>query len=159
LARHFGDPLATVHSYVRPEWEGGWLFGLPFWAIIKGTMTYPAPWTNLVLTFSWILMVVTAVVVMILDRNFRQYSRLHPVEIMFATPYLLCLFTYNYPFWARGSFPRFSIPILPFVLVALFRWIPKDRRVLWAMAIVFSLLAGASAVGVHNVAEALRKAV
>lgn len=44
LAQHFGDPLATVNSYHSREWQGGWLFGFPFYAIIKGTLTEPAPW-------------------------------------------------------------------------------------------------------------------
>ena len=35
LARHFGDPLATVNSYHSAEWQGGWLFGFPFYAIIR----------------------------------------------------------------------------------------------------------------------------
>jgi hypothetical protein len=159
LARQFGDPLATVHSYVRPEWEGGWLFGIPFWAIIRGTLIYRAPWTNLVLTFGWIFLVVAAIVAMIWRKDFRDYARSHPVEILFAVPYLWCLFSYNYPLWARGSFPRFSIPILPFVLFALYRWIPKDRRVLWAVGVASSLLAAASAIGVHNVADAVRRAI
>jgi hypothetical protein len=159
LAKLFGDPLATVHSYVRPEWEGGWLFGIPFWAIIKGTLIYPAPWTNLVLTFGWIFLVVTAIVAMIRGKDFRDYARSHPVEILFAVPYFWCLLSYNYAFWARGSFPRFSIPILPFVLLALYRWVPKDRRILWAVGIASSLLAAASAIGVHNVADAVRRAI
>jgi hypothetical protein len=46
LAKQFSDPLATVHSYISPEWQGGWLFGFPFYAIIKGTLTEPAPRTS-----------------------------------------------------------------------------------------------------------------
>jgi len=159
LAHLFGDPLATVHSYVRPEWGGGWLFGIPFWAIIKGTLIYPAPWTNLVLTFGWILLVVIATAVMIRARDFRDYARSNPVEMLFALPYIWCLFSYNYAFWARGSFPRFSIPVVPFVLVALCRWLPKDRRVLWATGTLSALMAAASAVGVRNVADAVRKTI
>jgi len=74
-------------------------------------------------------------------------------------PYLWCLFTYNYPHWARGSFPRCAIPILPFVLLAFRRWIPKDRRLLWGIGIVSSVLAACSALGIVNVVQALRKAI
>jgi hypothetical protein len=159
LARHFGDPLATVNSYHSAEWQGGWLFGFPFYAIIKGTLTEPAPLTNLVLSFGWIFLVLIAIVVMIRDERFREYGRAHPVEILFLVPYLWCLYTYNYPHWARGSFPRFAIPILPFVYLALTRWIPKDRRILWVMVIVFSLLAAASALGISNVRGLLHHAI
>jgi Gpi18-like mannosyltransferase len=40
LATHFGDALATVHSYEGAQVP---LFGIPFYAIVKGTILYPAP--------------------------------------------------------------------------------------------------------------------
>ena len=33
------------------------LFGIPFYAIIRGTILYPAPITNLLLSFGWIAFV------------------------------------------------------------------------------------------------------
>jgi len=159
LAAHFGDPLATVNSYHSQQWQGGWLFGFPFYAIIRGTMLYPAPWTNLVLSFGWIFLVIAAVLVMIRSRNFRDYCRSHPVEAIFLVPYLWCLFSYNYPYWARGNFARFAIPILPFALFALYRWLPKDRRILWGLGVVSSALAAISALGVANVVSLLHTGI
>jgi hypothetical protein len=159
LATQFGDPLATVNSYHSKQWQGGWLFGFPFYAIIKGTLIYPAPWTNLVLSFAWILLVVIAVVAMVRSVEFRAYCKDHFVEAAFLIPYLWCLFTYNYPYWARGNFARFAIPILPFALLALRRWIPRDRRVLWTVGVICSLLAASSALGIVNVVHALRRAL
>jgi len=159
LASHFGDPMATVNSYHSQEWQGGWLFGFPFYAIIRGTLMEPPPLTNLILSFGWIFLVLLAIVAMVKTRRFREYSRAHPVEIMFIGPYIWCLYTYNYPHWARGNFARFAIPILPFVLIALYCQIPKDRRVLWATGLVTPLLAAASAIGVSNVLHLLRGAL
>ena len=159
LATHFGDALATVNSYHSKDWQGGWLFGFPFYAIIKGTLIYPAPLTNLVLSFGWIFLVLGAVVAMATSNKFRAYCRTHPVEAVFLVPYLWCLFTYNYPYWARGNFARFAIPILPFVLLALYRWLPKDRRMLWGLAVVAPMLAAASALGVVNVVHILEQAL
>jgi len=159
LATHFRDPLATVNSYHNHQWQGGWLFGFPFYAIIKGTLLYPAPWTNLVLSFAWILLVLAAVVVMARSAEFRTYARAHAVEALFLVPYLWCLFTYNYPHWARGSFARFSISILPFVLLALYRWLPKNRGILWCLGIVMPVLGASSAIGIINVVHRLRKAI
>jgi len=156
LARHFGDPLATVNSYHSREWQGGWLFGIPFYAIIKGTMLYPAPLTNLALSFGWILLVVLGVVAMVSRSEFRTYSRDHPVEAIFLVPYLWCIFSYNYPVWARSNFARFAIPILPFVLLALDRWIPRDRRLLWFLGLVTPVLAACSASGIANALRLLR---
>jgi len=159
LASHFGDPLANVNSYHNRAWQGGWLFGFPFYAIIKGTLVYPAPWTNLVLSFGWILLVLAAVVVMVRSQPFHTYCRSHAVEAMFLVPYLWCLFTYNYPYWARGNFARFAIPILPFVLLALDRWVPKDRRVLWGLGVMTPVLAACSALGIRNAVQMLEKSL
>ena len=159
FATHFGDPLATVNSYHSQEWSGGWLFGFPFYAIIKGTILYPSPWTNLVLSFGWILLVSVGVIVMARSAEFRAYCRVHAVEALFLVPYLWCLYTYNYPHWARGNFARFAIPILPFVFLALHRWLPKDRRVLWPLAVIGPALAASSALGIVNVLRTLRQAL
>jgi hypothetical protein len=156
LAMHFGSPFATVDSYHSKEWAGGWLFGFPFYAIIKGTLIEQAPWTNLVLSFGWITLVTVAVIAMVKSQSFRAYCRAHPVEALFLVPYLWCMYTYNYPHWARGNFARFAIPILPFVWLALYRWLPKDRRVLWILGVIGPVLAACSAVGIVNVAHMLR---
>jgi len=159
LATQFGDPLATVSSYHNPQWQGGWLFGFPFYAIIKGTVLYPAPWTNLLLSLGWIALVVFAVFKMAALREFRSYCRAHPVEAIFLVPYLWCLFTYNYPVWARSNFARFSIPVLPFVLLALWKWIPKDRWIVWAVGVVSPILAAGSALGVANAVRLVERAI
>jgi len=159
LAIHFGDALATVNSYHSKQWQGGWLFGFPFYAIVKGTILYPAPWTNLILSFGWIFLVVLGTAVMTRSSQFRAYCKSHLVEAMFLVPYLWCLFTYNYPVWARSNFERFAIPILPFVFLALYRWLPKDRRILWGLGVVSPILAASSALGVVSVVHMLQRVI
>ncbi|MBZ5722026.1 MAG: hypothetical protein LAO03_16765 [Acidobacteriia bacterium] len=151
LALYVGDPLATVHSYEYSGSQGPPLFGIPFYAIIKGTFLYPSPWTNLVWTSAWILLVLAGIVAMFATAKFRQYARVHPVEIIFTSLYLVFIFSYNFPYWARGNFPRFAIPVVPLVLLALQRWLPKDRRLVWALAALTPALAAVSAVGLSNV--------
>lgn len=157
LAHYFGDPLLTVHSYTSRDYGAanltgphGRLFGWPFHAIIVGTMLYPAPWTNLILSFSWIALVIAGTVAMF-SRDLRGYWRANPAEGIFCGLYLLAVFCYDYLIWARGNFIRFSIPALPFVFFALLRWLPKDRRVLWSLAVVAPVLAACSAIGIRNV--------
>jgi hypothetical protein len=155
FAYQFGDPLATIHSYQPQGPSGPNLFGVPFYAIIKGILLYPAPWTNLILTFGWILFVVSGMIMMAASRTFQEYAKLHPVEMIFAVCYLLAIFSYNFPYWARGNFPRFAIPVVPFLLLALHRWWPRDRRLIWALAASSPLLAAVSALGVRNVFQKL----
>lgn len=153
LAHYVGDPLATVHSYTG---ESRWLFGIPFAAIVEGTIWYPAPWTNLVLSFGWIALVTGGAAAMIFTPAFRRYADSFPVEVLFAVPYLLLLYCYNYPVFARGSFARFSIPVVPMVFFALQRWLPKNRLVLPSLAVACPILAAVSALGLRNVLHLLK---
>ena len=152
FTRHFGDPLATIHSYQGGQFS---LFGFPFLAIIRGTIWYPAPWTGLVLNFSWILLVLAGVAMMFRDSDFRDYARQNPAEVLFTSFYLFMVCSYNYPVFARANFARFAIPTLPIVFLALLRWMPNDRRVLWMLACISPVLAAASALGIRNVFETL----
>lgn len=157
LAHYFGDPLLTIHSYTSRDYGAanvtgphGHLFGWPFHGIVVGTLLYTAPWTNLVLSFSWIALVIAGAVAMF-SRELREYWRANPAEAIFCGLYLLATFCYDYLIWARGNFMRFSIPALPFVFFALLRWLPKDRRVLWALAVIAPALAACSAFGIRNI--------
>jgi hypothetical protein len=164
LRIYLHDPLATVHSYGSTQ-NAAYppLFGIPFRAIIVGTMRYPAPLTNLLLSFGWIFLVLAGNAAMLATGEFRAYARAHQPEAIFVALYSLSLYCYNLPAWARGSFARFAIPILPFVFLALSFWMSsdrlregvrermKDRRLLWGLAILCSTLSAASAIGIQNV--------
>ncbi len=157
LFRYFGDPLLTVHSYTGHDYGGGGmagphgrLFGWPFHGIVAGTLAYPAPWTNLLLSFFWIGLVLAGVGMMLSGR-YREYAKTHANEAIFCGLYLVAVFCYDYLIWARGNFIRFAIPSLPFVFFALLPFLPKDRRLLWCLSIVSGVLALLSAVGVRNV--------
>jgi len=157
LVLYFHNPLANVRTYQHNDWAGGRLLTWPFAAILKSTFSDPAPATNLVLTWGWILFVLAGLFALALTKDCRRYWRTRPSEMIFAVSYLIFIFTYNSPHWVRGSFPRFAIPILPFVLLAFKKWLPRDRRLLWGLAVVSSILAACSAVGVRNVAEMVRR--
>lgn len=157
LALYFGDPLLTVHSYTTRDFGGGGmagphghLFGWPFHGIVAGTLAYPAPWTNLLLSFFWIGLALAGVAMMF-SRRFKEYARSRPNEAIFCGLYLLAVFCYDYLIWARGNFIRFSIPALPFVFFALLPLLPKDRRIFWGLSIVSGALAAVSAAGLRNV--------
>ncbi len=152
LKLYLHDPLATVHSYgVLQASSSPGVFGIPFRSIIVGTLLYSSPWTNLVITFAWIMLVLAGNVAMVSRKEFRAYAREHVAEAVFAGLYLLFLYSYNAPRLARGNFPRFAIPILPFVFLALLRWLPKDRRLLWCAAVIAAPLAAFSAIGIQNI--------
>lgn len=158
LHLYLRDSLATVHSYgVLQSGPFPPLFGIPFKAIIVGTLLYPAPVSNLLLTSGWIVLVLAGNVAMFANQEFRDYAREHLPETIFLALYLLSLYAYNAPIWARSTFPRFALPILPFVLLALARWLPKDKRLLWCLAIVTPTLSACSAIGIRHVMSELHR--
>jgi hypothetical protein len=154
---YFSNSLANVNRYQQADWAGGHLLAAPFYAITKGTLLYPQPWTNLALTFGWIFLVLAGVLAMLGSNGFREYGRKRPTEVIFAVSYLVFLYTYNAPYWARGTFPRFAIPIIPFVVLALLPQIPKSRPLLWVLAFVSPVLAACSAVGIRNLLHLMIK--
>ena len=156
LAHYFGDALLTVHSYTSRDYGAanltgphGRLFGWPFHGIVVGTMLYPAPLTNMMLSFLWIALVIAGAVAMF-RRDLREYWRANLAEAVFCALYVVTIFCYDYLLWARSNFIRFAIPVLPFVFFALLRWLPKDRRVIWCLSVVGPVLAACSAVGIRN---------
>jgi hypothetical protein len=151
LALYLHDPLATVHSYQQRDWDQGSFLGFPFQAIVKGTLHQSAPWTNILLTYGWIFFVLAGGIAMLVVGSFRNYAKAHPVETIFASSYLVFLYTYNSPHWAGAEFSRFAIPVIPFVLLALEHCIPRNRILLWGIGSVSPILAAASALGIRNV--------
>ena len=162
LAHYFGDPLLTVHTYTSRDYGGakvtgphGHLFAWPFHGIIAGTIAYPAPWTNLVLSFFWIGLVLLGFGMMF-SKRFRRFAEEYPQEAIYCGFYLVAIFSYDYLIWARSNFVRFCVPVLPFVFFALLPLLPKNRWVFRCLYIVSSAAAAVSAIGVRNVMGNLR---
>lgn len=158
FALHLGNAFVNVQHYRQSDWQGGRLLDWPFHAIFLGT-TAAVPWTNLVLSFVWIAFVFAAGMLGLRLRVYRAWWRETPVETVFAIAYFVFLYTYNSPEWARTTFPRLAIPLLPFALLVFERWLPKDRRVLWLAGAGSSILAAASAIGIRNVFAMLEQSL
>jgi hypothetical protein len=157
LARYFGDPLLTLHTYTTRDYGGakvagphGRLFGWPFHGIVAGTLAYRAPWTSLVLSFLWIGIVLLGLGMMFSNR-FRKFAKEYPQEAIYCGLYVLAIFSYDYLIWARSNFIRFCIPVLSYVFFALLPVLPKSRWVFWVLCIVSAVAAALSAIGLRNV--------
>jgi hypothetical protein len=142
--------LANVALYQKNDWHGGLPFNLPFVTIFHDTFPINAPFTNLALTLGWILFVLVGIVVAIRSGEFQHYVKNHTAEACFVLVYCLALYTYHAPGWSRSDFPRFAIPVLPWILFFLRRYLPTNQKVLWALAVIAPCLAAASAVGIRQ---------
>jgi hypothetical protein len=150
LKHYLGSPFVNATSYQRYYWHGGSPFKFPFVAIIRETIPVSAPLTNLVLSYIWILAVLIALVVAVRSGEFQYYARSHTAEAVFVVLYSLAICSYDTSGWSRSSFPRFAIPLLPWILVFLRRYLPANRKVVWALAVITPSLAAASAVSIHQ---------
>jgi len=152
---YFGGPLYQVHLYRACDWQSGPPVTWPFYASSRSIIHDGMPWTNLLHTLGWITFVAIGMLAMTREK-FRQYFHEHKAEGYFALLYGLFLFTYNSSVWARAEFVRFSIPVLPFVLVSLSGWIPRSRALLYSLGTLSAALAACSAIGLKNVFAILR---
>lgn len=147
---YWGSPFANVVLYQRNDWHGGLPFTFPLVAILRGTFPINAPLTNLALTWGWILLVLLGLIVGIRSGEFRRYAAEHTAEAWFVLLYAVALYSYDAPGWSRSNFPRFAIPLLPWILAFLVRFLPKNQKVIWGLAVISATLAAASAVGIHH---------
>jgi hypothetical protein len=157
VKHYLGSPFGNVALYQQNDWHGGLPFGFPLLAILKDTFPRNAPWTNLIFTWVWILFVLVALIVAIKSGELRQYAKEHTAEAWFVILYALALYTYSASAWSRSNFPRFALPLLPWALVFLKRYLPTDRRFIWGLVVVGPVLAAASAIGIREAATVLFK--
>lgn len=156
LVVYFGDPFANFRFYQTNDWANGSPIGLPFVSIISGAISFEMPWTSRARAAFWILFYVVAAVAMLRHPRFRDYARRWPVEPLFAAFYLFFLFSYNSPVWAWVEFARYSLPALPIALYALDNYLPRDRRLLWALTPISAALSAVSAMNARRVLSILR---
>jgi len=91
---------------------------------------YWGMWFSSALRFAWILVAIAGAILFWAPRRWRD---LPPVETVFACAYAAFLLCYNFDY-AALYIQRFILPVLPFILFAMRRWIPQDRRILWPLA-------------------------
>jgi len=161
------DPLFQVHHYKQEDWHGGSPVGWPFHGIVVSLIHNREPWTNVILTTGWVVFAAAGFCAMIWKLRISTLSHQgggrqgsgsllsgRPAEYLFGFAYLIFLFCYDSQ-WARAEFPRFVIPVLPFLLASLETWLPKRRLVIYPLAVVSAVLGAASALGVRNIMAGL----
>jgi hypothetical protein len=77
-----------------------------FVAIFHDTIPINAPWTNLLLTGGWILLVLIGVLVAVHSGELREYASNRTAEACFVVLYCVALYTYDAPGWSRIEFSK-----------------------------------------------------
>jgi len=143
---YMGAALANVTEYGQADGSGGHPLTLPFRALFQNSMPALSTHLNIARAGAWIAALLLALAAMVYNPRFREYARKHPVEVIFCALYSMLLFTYNSP-WARIAFPRYVIPVIPFMVLAFLQWIPRDRRLLWAFGLFSAVMSGVETSG------------
>jgi hypothetical protein len=130
----FGDPLANVRGYSRSDWSGSLPMSIPLLPIIKGA-SMSHRWKLQVMIAAWVLFTLAGLIKMATDKRFWRYAKTYPAEAIFAGAYGLFLFSYNVPFWSWLHFPRFAIPLVPFLILVFLDRLPRDRRIIWSVGL------------------------
>ncbi len=156
LQHYLGNPFANIAAYQHRDWRGGLPVNLPFVAIFHDTIPINAPWTNLLLTGGWIVFVLVGILVAVRTGELRRYASTHTAEAGFVVLFCVALYTYDAPGWSRSNFPRFAVPILPWILAFLEPYLPKQRPLIWGLAVITPTLAAVSAIGIRQTAGVLR---
>jgi hypothetical protein len=157
----YGSPLASVRSYQAQDWATDSPVTIPLLPIVKGALeTASSIRVPLeILIGLWVLITLVGFIKMSVDKTFREYSRQHPTEAIFAFLYGLFIFSYDANFWAWEHFPRFALPLLPFILLVFLRRLPTDRRILSAVALVSIICVVLPKAGLTHVHALLHKLI
>jgi hypothetical protein len=130
----YGDPLANVHGYHTKDWSGSIPLSIPLLPVIRGAFMSHRWWIQ-ILIGAWVLFAVAGIIKMAIDKGFRSYAKQYPAEAFFAGIYGLFLLSYNVPYWSWLHFPRFVIPLVPFLILVFIDRFPRDRRIIWAVGL------------------------
>ena len=123
-----GDTLGNIHWYV-PQMRGG--------TVWRNLITDQVSFVRDILVAGAIVVVLVApLVVIIRDQAGRQAENL----FAFGTSCFLITLNCLPCAWA---FPRFAIISIPFALVVVRQWLPRDDRVAFVLSIFSSLIAAA----------------
>ena len=167
----YGDPLANVHGYSSQDWSSSLPVGLPFRVLINGAADAISTWHTVHPEFrwepfivqlviaGWVLVALAGVIKMAADKRFsKSYANTYPAEAIFAITYALFLFSYNSREWTWQFFPRFAIPLAPFLVSVLLDRLTTDRRVIWSVALFnLGLTVWTKGVSLHMLASHLHR--
>ncbi len=143
-----GDPLANVHWYM-PQMTNGLPVGIPFVGLWRGTRTNQVSVLRNIEMLTAVGVVLAPVAVWVLSARCRVAAARYPAETIFALAYSGFLVTLNCPPCA-WFFPRFAIISLPFALLTVRRWLPRDDRVLAGAAVISALIAAATQINMRD---------
>ena len=131
----FGDAFGSFRWYSAMGLGHDRTF-IPFVTLFLSHGEHPLTKRNVVKALVWMLITLAGVVVAISRKLWREQR----VEWLFAALYLASFFFFP-AWWIEGEYSRYLTPVIPLLFVALARWIPTNRAVMWIGGVAFVTLA------------------
>ena len=136
-----GDAFMNFRRY-RFDWGGGSPLTIPSWALLQSlrSIFFESRWYTSLKYLGWPPLTLLLFATMCVNREARNqvlYQR--KVETITVSLYILFFLSYNYS-GVGWYWPRFMIPVLPFLLLPVRRWLPTRSWIIWPAVALSSLL-------------------
>jgi hypothetical protein len=95
---------------------------------------------NLAKTLAWMSFTLAAIIAAVRRPEMRAAMKRDRIEWLFATIYIASFLLFP-AWWIEGEFPRYLVPVIPMLFLALRPWLPSDRRILGTIGILSATLA------------------
>ncbi|MEO6259375.1 MAG: hypothetical protein ABIP63_03460 [Thermoanaerobaculia bacterium] len=113
---------------------------IPFVTIWSSFAAHRLTAKNVIKTLVWMTFTVAGISAAFGRAEHRQRMRACPVQWIFAGLYLAS-FLFFPAWWIEGEYPRYLVPVIPALLVAVEPWLPPNRWVLWTVSLFSVTLA------------------
>ncbi len=137
-----GDAFMNFKRY-RFDWGGGSPLAIPFWALLQSLRSIfsESRWYTSLKYLGWPILTALVVATMCINREARpQAVHQHKVESITVSLYIFFFLSYNYS-GVGWYWPRFMIPVLPFLLFSVRQWLPTRSWIIWPSVALSSLVA------------------
>jgi hypothetical protein len=138
-----GDAFMNFKRY-RFDWgESGSPLAMPPVALLRSlrSILSESRWYVSMKYLGWPILTMLLIAALCANREARtQVWRVHAVESIAVSLYIFFFLSYNYS-GVGWYWPRFMIPVIPFLLLSIRKWLPSTIWIVWPAVALSSLLA------------------
>ncbi len=147
-----GNPFANFQTYQSLDWNNSLPIHIPLMNLFGSFFHNSYSVSTFLKVIVWVILLIYVMLLQIYKKSIRSSLwESNSLDLIFFWLYGIFLFSYNSDKWAWVTFPRFILPVLPFIFYVLRRNLLKSRAVCFFVGIAMAVLAALSTVGVSAV--------
>ncbi len=144
-----GNPLANFSGYQRVDWDSSLPITWPFITVVKSFRISNFPLLNTFKISAWYIFSFIGIAACFYSKSFKKYINNNIPELCFLILYTSFLFTYNSSIWIWLIYPRFIIPVLPFLIFALSKFLISNKYFIYIAIPTSCCIAALSVMNVY----------